>query len=153
MTSQDAFIQTVLTWSHQRLSVSCNRTWLIHTPDEVVRLWTRKWTGPTALRITSTAWSWVALRKSVLFTWSTINIACVTIHVHLVCLRGVVLAWLSGRRALQTCITISIFCFSKIQTGFTFLVPAYPGSPGQRAVKRVCVCVSLYQIPTFLELQ
>jgi len=32
-------------------------------------------------------------------------------------------------------------CSSKIQTGFTFLVPAHPGSPGQRAVKRVCVCV------------
>jgi len=32
-------------------------------------------------------------------------------------------------------------CFSKIQTGFTFLVPAHPGSPGKRAVKRVCVCV------------
>ena len=27
----------------------------------------------------------------------------------------------------------------KIQIGFTFLVLAYPGSPGQRAVKRVCV--------------
>ena len=25
--------------------------------------------------------------------------------------------------------------------GFTFLVPAYPGSPGKRAVKRLCVCV------------
>jgi len=32
-------------------------------------------------------------------------------------------------------------CFSKIKIGFTFLVPAHPGSPGQRAVKRVCVCV------------
>ena len=32
-------------------------------------------------------------------------------------------------------------CFSKIQTSFTFLVPADPGSPGQRAVKRVCVYV------------
>jgi len=32
-------------------------------------------------------------------------------------------------------------CFSKIQIGFTFLVPAHPGSPGQRAVKRVCACV------------
>jgi len=31
-------------------------------------------------------------------------------------------------------------CFSKIQIGFTFLVPAHPGSPGQRAVKWVCVC-------------
>ena len=29
-------------------------------------------------------------------------------------------------------------CFSKIQTGFTFLVPAHPGSPGKRAVKWVC---------------
>jgi len=28
---------------------------------------------------------------------------------------------------------------SKVQTGFTFLVPAHPGSPGQRAVKWVCV--------------
>ena len=32
-------------------------------------------------------------------------------------------------------------CFSKIQIGFAFLVPAHPGSPGKRAVKRVCVCV------------
>jgi len=27
--------------------------------------------------------------------------------------------------------------FSKIQTGFTFLVPTHLGSPGERAVKRV----------------
>jgi len=32
-------------------------------------------------------------------------------------------------------------CFSKIQIGFTFLVSADPGSPGKRAVKRVCVIV------------
>jgi len=32
-------------------------------------------------------------------------------------------------------------CFSKIQIGFTFLVPAHLGSPGKRAVKRMCVCV------------
>jgi len=32
---------------------------------------------------------------------------------------------------------LTISCFSKIQIGFTFLVPAHPGSPGQRAVKRV----------------
>ena len=36
---------------------------------------------------------------------------------------------------------LTVSCFSKIQIGFTFLVPAYPGNPGQRAVKRVCVCV------------
>jgi len=38
-------------------------------------------------------------------------------------------------------LTLNISCFSKIQIGFTFLVPAHPGSPGQTAVKRVCVCV------------
>ena len=36
---------------------------------------------------------------------------------------------------------LTVSCFSKIQIGFTFLVPAHPGSPGQRAVKRVCACV------------
>ena len=36
---------------------------------------------------------------------------------------------------------LTVSCFSKIQIGFTFLVPAQPGSPGQRAVKRLCVCV------------
>ena len=36
---------------------------------------------------------------------------------------------------------LTVSCFSKIHIGFTFLVPAYPGSPGQRAVKRVYVCV------------
>ena len=34
----------------------------------------------------------------------------------------------------------TISCFSKIQIGFPFLVPAYLGSPGQRAIKQVCVC-------------
>jgi len=34
---------------------------------------------------------------------------------------------------------LTISCFSKIQIGFTFLVPAHPGSPGQGAVKRVRV--------------
>jgi len=37
---------------------------------------------------------------------------------------------------------LTVSCFSKIQIGFTFLVPAYLGSPGQRAVKRVYVCKS-----------
>ena len=36
---------------------------------------------------------------------------------------------------------LTVSCFSKIQIGFTFLVPAHPGSSGQRAVTRVCVCV------------
>jgi len=36
---------------------------------------------------------------------------------------------------------LTVSCFSKIQIGFTFLVPAHPGSPGHRAIKRVCVMV------------
>ena len=36
---------------------------------------------------------------------------------------------------------ITISCSSKIQIGFTFLVQAHLGSRGQRAVKRVCMCV------------
>ena len=30
---------------------------------------------------------------------------------------------------------LTVSCFSKIQIGFTFLVPAYPGCPGKEAVK------------------
>ena len=33
---------------------------------------------------------------------------------------------------------LTVSRFSKIQIGFTFLVPVHPGSPGQRAVKRAC---------------
>jgi len=35
---------------------------------------------------------------------------------------------------------LAVSCFRKIQIGFTFLVPAHLGSPGQMAVKRVYVC-------------
>ena len=41
---------------------------------------------------------------------------------------------------------LTVPCFSEIQTGFTFLVPAYLGSPRQRAVKRVCVCKELISV-------
>jgi len=34
---------------------------------------------------------------------------------------------------------LTVSCFSKIQIGFTFLVSAHPGSPGKRAVKRLCL--------------
>ena len=53
-------------------------------------------------------------------------------------------------------LSLTVSCFIKIQIGFTFLVPAYPGSPGNgplngcvcvracvRARARVCVCVCL----------
>jgi len=37
-------------------------------------------------------------------------------------------------------LSLTVSCFSKIQIDFSFLVLAHPGSPGQRAVKQVCVC-------------
>jgi len=45
---------------------------------------------------------------------------------------------------------LTVSCFSKIQIGFTYLVSAYPGSPGQRAIKRVCVCVCVLLYYTFI---
>jgi len=39
---------------------------------------------------------------------------------------------------------LTVSCFSKIQIGSTFLVPAHLGSPGKRAVKWMCVCVYVY---------
>ena len=63
---------------------------------------------------------------------------------------GGVLVWLSVWSEVQTCIMAqlmplppSVSCFSKIQIVFTFLVLAHLGSPGQRAVKRVCVCFGM----------
>jgi len=66
-------------------------------------------------------------------------------------LSGGVLAWLSIcleqgadlHMAQLMSLPLTVSCFSKIQIGFIFLVPAYLGSPGQRAVKRACVCVPL----------
>ena len=59
-------------------------------------------------------------------------------------LSGGVLAWLCVwsedlhmAQLMPQPLTVS--CFSKIQIGFTFLIPAYPGSPGKMAIKRVCV--------------
>jgi len=34
---------------------------------------------------------------------------------------------------------LTVSCFRRIQIGFTLLIPAHLGSPGQRAVKQVCV--------------
>jgi len=44
---------------------------------------------------------------------------------------------------------LTVSCFRKIHVGFTFLVQADPGSPGQRAVKRVCVCMCMYVLSAF----
>ena len=46
-------------------------------------------------------------------------------------------------------LTLTVSCFSKIQIGLTFLVLAHPGSPGQRAIKRVCVYVCVIQAIIF----
>jgi len=45
---------------------------------------------------------------------------------------------------------LTVSCFSEIQIGFTFLVPAHLGSTRKRAIKRVCVCVALSQKVTIL---
>jgi len=70
---------------------------------------------------------------------------------HPACKNRVVGCWrgyLSGARCILDLhmaklmpLPLTVSCFSKIQIGSTFLVPAHLGSPGKRAVKRVCVCV------------
>ena len=95
----------------------------------------------------------------------------VTTHPCSVCLHPSVLwhCWLGGRKGIRpvknwvwcavvvVCLELgadlhvaqlmslplTVSCFSKIQIGFTFLVPAHLGSPRQRAVKRVCVYTSM----------
>jgi len=50
--------------------------------------------------------------------------------------------YLSGARCRRSYspADATVSCFSKIQIGFTFLVPAHPGSPVQTAIIRVCHC-------------
>jgi len=47
---------------------------------------------------------------------------------------------------------LNVSCFSKIQTRFTFLVPAHLVSPRQRAVKPLCVCVSVFVMNLFVRI-
>ena len=47
------------------------------------------------------------------------------------------------RMAQLMLLPLTVSCFTKIQIGFIFLVPADLGSPRKRAVKRVCVCVCI----------
>jgi len=67
-------------------------------------------------------------------------------------LSGGVLAWFCLKQGADLHmdqwipLPLTVSCFSKIQIGFTFLVLARPGSPGQRAVKRVCVCVCVQHL-------
>jgi len=59
------------------------------------------------------------------------------------------IGWAAGRASGGVLVWLSVW--SKVQIGFTFLVPAHSGSPapGQRAVKRVCVraCVLSVTLP------
>ena len=58
------------------------------------------------------------------------------------------------RMAHLMLLPLTVSCFSKIQIGFTFLVPAHTGGPGQRAVKRVRACVRVrvcVPVPILLE--
>ena len=58
------------------------------------------------------------------------------------CWRGICLEWGADLHMSQLMpLPPTVSCFSKIQIGFTFLVPAHLGSPGKRAVKWVCMCV------------
>jgi len=41
---------------------------------------------------------------------------------------------------------LTVSCSSKIQIGFTFLVPAYPGCPGKEAVKWLLLLLLLFLI-------
>ena len=76
---------------------------------------------------------WVAGRASGLVGWGPGKVICLERDAHL-------------HMAQPMPLPLTVSCFSKIQIGFTFLVRAHPGSPGQRAVKRVCVCVCTKQI-------
>jgi len=45
---------------------------------------------------------------------------------------------------------LTVSCFSKIQIGFTFLLPVHLGSPGKRAVKRVFVVDAVGEVLAWL---
>ena len=58
-------------------------------------------------------------------------------------LSGGVLLWLSVWSEVQLMpLPLTVFCFSKIQVGLTFLVPAHLGSPRKGPLNGcVCVCI------------
>jgi len=74
-------------------------------------------------------------------------------------LSGGMLAWLCVWVKVQTCTQLIPLPLSLAPVnpdwfylpGFTFLVPAHPGSPGQSpgALKRLCVCVTSEDCPRY----
>jgi len=83
------------------------------------------------------------------FAFSALMLLVGQLQGHQACKKqsGGVLAWLSVWSEVHMAqlmpLPLTVSCFSKIQIGFTFLVLAHSGSPRQRAVKRVCVCVCM----------
>ena len=89
------------------------------------------------------SWDWIAFISA----FSALTLLVGRQEGHPACKKqsGGVLVWLSVwsnvHMAQLMPLPLTVSCFSKIQIAFSFLVPAHPGSPVQRAVKRVCVCV------------
>ena len=82
------------------------------------------------------------LISEILLTLNCFLLSALPLHFHrLRLIFSCVTAFLHMAQLMSLPLTIT--CYSKIQIGFTFLVPARTGSPRQRAVKRVCVCAFL----------
>jgi len=118
----------------------CTDASLLHTTQQATQLRRRK-KGTDFLSCASCAFFFAFSAMTLLAGRQEGHPACKT-------LSGGVLAWLSVWSEVQTCIMaqliplpLTVSCSSKIQIGFVFLVPAHPGSPGKRAVKRVCLCI------------
>jgi len=101
--------------------------------------------------------SWTFLPNFLAFSALTLLVGWQEGHPACKKLSGGVLAWLSIWSEVQTCIWPSwCHCHSlsldpvKSRLVFIFLVPAYLGSPGKMAVKRVCVCVCVFLADVFV---
>ena len=92
--------------------------------------------------------SWLVTHLGVIPAFSALTLLVGRQEGHPACKKtsGGVLAWFSVWSEMQTCIwpqlmplPLTVSCFSKIQIGFTFLVPAHLGSPGKGPLNG-CVC-------------
>ena len=123
---------------------------------EIVRLGPGLWRGLEEAVLKHKPGDNMGVKFSSPLTWPIYAFSALTLLVgrqegHPACKKqsGGVLAWLSVWSEVQTCIMaqlmplpLTVSCFSKIQIGSTFLVLAHLASPGKRAVKRMCACVT-----------
>ena len=145
-----ACVLCITAWLVHRACICAYRSWLLS--------WKRlQW---SIGRFVCQWWVWlVALLFFAVFSCAALNAFSALMLLvgrqegHPACkkLSGRVLAWLSVWSKVQTCIWPSwCHCHSlslasaRNPDWFTFLVPAHLGSPGKRAVKRVCVCVCVF---------